>query len=422
MRQYRAIVFSMLAGVACAKSAAAQSQAPEPTTRPATQEYVTREEYERLRAELESVRPRVEAAPADQKRRGGAGSLFDNDRFLVTGYAFAGFSDEHAGGNTFSAGLAPIFLWRVTDKIFVEAEVELGLNNESGDGETEVNLEYADINFIINDYMTLRAGKFLTPFGQFPERLHPAWINKLPDFPLAYAEEGGLVPFSSLGAEVRGAVLVHPGGFDSKLVYAAYVANGPSLVTDDEEGAGTLDDANYDDNNNNKTVGGRIGFLPFPELEVGYSIMYGDVADGTTAVLNGVDVSYVRDIDAIAGTIDARAEWIWSNVETVTFDETGAGGFGPLTFSNKRNGGYAQLAYRPTQLDNKILRSTEFVTRYDNLHVPGEAPGQVSTQRVTFGVDYWATSNVVIKAAYRLDDPERGEHNNALLLQVAVGF
>src|SRR4051812_44113368 len=277
---------------------------------PTTPDYVTREEYERLRAELDSVRRQVDEKRPPGQSRGGAGSLFDNDRFLVTGYATAGFSDEHAGNSTFSAGINPIFLWRINDRIFVEAEVELGLNNESGSGETEVNLEYADINFILNDYATLRVGKFLTPFGQFPERLHPAWINKLPDFPLVYTEDGGLVPFASLGAEVRGAVPLRSGG-DSKLVYAAYVANGPSLITDDADAAGTITDTNFDDVNSNKAVGGRVGYLPVPELEVGASVLYGDVADGTNALIWGVDASYSRDIAAIRGTLDARTEWVW---------------------------------------------------------------------------------------------------------------
>jgi hypothetical protein len=297
----------------------------------------------------------------------------------------------------------------------------MSLTNEGGEGETDVGLEYADINFILNDYATLRVGKFLTPFGQFPERLHPAWINKLPDFPLVYTEDGGLVPFASLGAEVRGAVPLHSGG-DSKLVYAAYVANGPSLITDDADAAGTITDTNFDDVNSNKTVGGRVGYLPVPELEVGASVLYGDVADGTNALIWGVDASYSRDIAAIRGTLDARTEWVWSDVETTTFDPTGAEGFGPLRFANKRHGGYVQLAYRPTQVDSKLLRNLEYVGRYDELHVPAKAPGLVSARRATFGVDYWLTSNVVFKAAFRLDDPSHGEHDNAFFLQAAVGF
>jgi hypothetical protein len=69
-----------------------------------------------------------------------------------------------------------------------------------------------------------------------------------------------------------------------------------------------------------------------------------------------------------------------------------------------------------------VVRNLEFVGRYDTLHAPADAPGAETDTRFTFGVDYWLTPNVVLKAAYQLDDPEHGPHDNALLLQAAVGF
>jgi len=377
---------------------------------------VTREEYDRLRSELNDVKQRVD------ERRGG-GSIFDDDRFLVTGYASAGYVNRRSV-STFTAGINPIFVFRINDRIFVESEVGLELATEDGVSSTETNLEYADINFIVNDYMTVTAGKFLTPFGQFPERLHPAWINKLSDFPLPYNEETGLVPFSSLGVQVRGAVPVGRLGpwSDGKVVYAAYVANGPSLIEDSADEAGNLNFENFTDNNDSKAVGGRLGFLPVPELEIGGSIQWGKVSGDADALLLGVDAAYQKEIQPISGTIEARVEWIWSSVDTVTFDETGAAGFGPLRYKNDRNGGYAQLAYRPTLCDNRMLRNLELVTRYDTIHVPAAAPGAATDTRLTFGVDYWLAPNVLLKAAYQIDSPEHGPHDNGVMLQAAVGF
>jgi hypothetical protein len=394
------------------------------TTAPPSGDYVTRDEYDRLRSELRDVRHRVDARGSRSDAAAGAGSIFDNDRFLITGYATADYVNRRSE-STFSAGINPIFVFRITDRIFVESELELGLSTEDGVSSTETNLEYADINFIVNDYMTVRAGKFLTPFGQFPERLHPTWINKLPDHPLPYEEETGLVPFSSLGVEVRGAVPVARLGMegsDAKLVYAAYVANGPSLIDDSPDEAGNLDFDNFTDNNDSKSVGGRLGLLPIPELEIGGSFQWGKVGDNADALLLGVDAAYQKEIEPLLGTIDARVEWVWSRVDTVTFDETGAAGFGPLRYKNNRNGGYAQLAYRPTRVSDPIVRNLEFVGRYDTIHAPAAAPGAATDTRFTLGVDYWVTPNVVLKAAYEFDSPEHGPHDNALLLQAAVGF
>ncbi|MEO6064756.1 MAG: hypothetical protein ABIP49_03110, partial [Lysobacterales bacterium] len=266
-----------------------------------------------------------------------------------------------------------------------------------------------------------RAGQFLTPFGQFPERLHPAWINKLPDFPLIYQEEGGLVPFSNLGVELRGAVPVK----STKFNYAVYVANGSALNTEDPDEAGQLVGENFSDNNGNKAVGGRIGFLPIPQLEIGYSIQSAEVGagdfSGTSALLQGVDVSYQRDSEALRGTLDLRAEWIWSSVDTATYDFDGSLGFGPVTFDNKRSGGYVQAAYRPTKLGGWI-KNVEGVCRYDLIDQPSGAPGSFDEQRVTFGLNYWFGPSAVLKTAYQLDDSAEGGNRNGFFIQAAVGF
>ena len=417
MRLHGTLAAAVLAGVGWANGAKAQSDQPG-SAPPTTRDYVTRDEYDRLRSELNDIRRRV-----DHREGAGGGGFFGDDRFLVTGYATAGYVNRRSE-STFTAGINPIFVFRITDRIFVESEVGLELATEDGVSSTDTNLEYADINFIINDYMTVRAGKFLTPFGQFPGRLHPTWINKLPDHPLPYEEETGLVPFTSLGVEVRGAVPVGRLGMgsDAKIVYAAYVANGPSLIEDSADNAGNLDFDNFADNNDSKAVGGRLGFLPVPELEVGGSIEWGKVSGDADALLLGVDAAYQKEIEPLGGTIDARVEWVWSRVDTVTFDPTGAAGFGPLRYTNDRNGGYAQLAYRPTLCHDRIVRDLEFVTRYDTIHVPAAAPGAATDTRLTFGVDYWLTPGVVLKAAYQFDSPEHGPHDNGLMLQAAVGF
>lgn len=417
----------------------AAAQTP-PSTAPSTGGYVTREEYEALKSELEAMRREMKAAKEASATKEEVDQTIEEiekdikanhdkisdltlgtSKFLITGYTFAGFTDRRREGSSFNAGFNPIFLWKVSDRIFVEAEPELELETEDGEGSTRINLEYADINFFLNDYMTLRGGQILTPFGQFPERLHPAWINKLPDFPLVYQEEGGLVPFSILGFELRGAVPVR----SAKVNYGVYVANGPSLNTDDPDRAGQLIGGNFSDNNRNKTVGGRVGFLPIPQLEIGYSIQAGDVGGGdfkgTSALLQGVDVSYVHDSDALRGVLDFRAEWVWSQVDRATYDPDGSLGFGPVSFSNKRNGGYVQVAYRPTKLGGWV-KNLEGVCRYDRIDQPGGAPGSFDEQRVTFGLDYWFAPSAVLKAAYQLDDRDEGGNRNGFFVQAAVGF
>lgn len=428
------------AGLLVAVGSLRASAQPAPAAAPSTRGYIRREEDEKLKGGFESLRQEVQAtkgaAPTQEEVdetieeiekdlksvKGLADDLrLGTSKFLITGYTFAGFTDLNGENSSFNAGFNPIFLWKVSDRIFVEAEPEFELESEDGAGETAVILEYANINFFLNDYMIVRGGLFLTAFGQFPERLHPAWINKLPDFPLVYQEEGGLVQFSNLGFELRGAVPVKSAKFN----YAVYIANGPGLNAEDQEEAGTLNFDNFDDTNGNKAVGGRVGFLPIHNLEIGYSIQSARVGSGdfsgVSGLLQGVDVSYVRDSDALRGVIDFRGEWVWSDVDDATYDPDGALGFGPLGFDNKRSGGYVQLAYRPTKLGGWVS-DLEGVCRYDLIDQPSGAPELFDEQRVTFGLNYWIGPSAVLKAAYQVDDRDGDEDRNGFFIQAAVGF
>jgi hypothetical protein len=345
-------------------------------------------------------------------------------KFLLTGYSFAGFTDKRGQNSSFSAGFNPIFLWELSDRLLFEGELEFELTSPHGTGssETETSLEYANFSYLLNDYMTIGAGKFLLPFGIFNERLHPAWINKLPDRPLPYDDEVGIAPEAGIGVFLRGAF---PAG-STKFNYAFYIDNGPALITEDLETAGMLDFDNFEDNNHNKTIGWRLGFLPVPELEVGYSMQAGKVNppefETVDMFLHAFDISYLKQINSLRGTIDARAEFVWSDVGKATYGPTAALPFGPLRFDNDRNGYYVQVAYRPTLADEKILRNLEFVMRYDSLDVPSGAPGSVSEHRWTPGIDYWVNPSTVLKLAYQFDSRSGERDQNALLMQAALGF
>jgi len=160
-----------------------------------------------------------------------AGNIFAQEaykpsktQFLVRGYGSAGFhssNDEGEKESTFNTGtFAPIFLFQLSDRLMFESEMEFGFE----DGTLETGLEYANIMYVMNDYMTVRAGKFLLPFGTFMERLHPAWINKLSTVPLGFGHDG-ITPSSGVGVELRGAFALQ----GSKFNYALYSTNGPKL-------------------------------------------------------------------------------------------------------------------------------------------------------------------------------------------------
>ncbi len=415
---------------------------------------VSREEYDALRREMREMkqeldalraggaRPaptsgKVQAAPqpaAETKTDGGFESLkkeiaaikeqveegrLGSTKFLLSGSAEAGLVVPDHGSSSFNAGFSPILLWQLTDTLLFEGEVEFELE----DSDTSTKLEYAQIAWSPFDFLTIGAGKFLTPMNVFVERYEPSWINKLPDTPLAVYD--GILPESIVGAQIRGGVPIGP----TRLSYALYIGNGAILNVDSAEAAGTLQFDNFSDGNDNKAIGGHIGFAPFaPYVEIGYGFEIGDANDPDDAVpdagyvLHSADVDVAVDSEQLAGRLGVRGQYAWSDVDRRTYDPDGTYGYGPLSFANKRDGGYAQAAYRPTHSGIRYLSDTELVFRFDNMNNPSGIPDLYDEMRYTFGLDYWLTSSTVFKMAYELDDRDGAQDNDSFLMQAATGF
>jgi hypothetical protein len=259
------------------------------------------------------------------------------------------------------------------------------------------------------------------PFGVYHNHFDPPWINKFPDDPLPFGDSA-IAPSSQVGVFVRGAVPAGP----TKITYDVYVTNGPQLITKDPDAAGSLNFDDFTDLNGNKAVGGRIGFLPFPDMELGYSLQVSQPQpngfDRAHATLQAFDFNYRPTVEAISGALDVRAEWVLSDVTKETYDPTGSLGFGPTKFGNYRQGGYVQVGYRPTLVANQFLRNVEFVGRYDWLTGPLNAPGGDHEKRITLGVDYWVAPNAVLKFAYEFDDRKVEPSQDAFLVQFGIGL
>ena len=407
--------------------------------------YVTRKEYEELKAqmlamkeELDAIKKEKGAIPKQESTEGRAvadmhkevapevappvvepeGPMLGTTKFYLAGWAEGMFEARNGRVSTFSASFNPIFLWELTPKLLFESRLEI----EPSGGGTNVNLVYAQLSYLLNDYITLGVGEFFSPSNVFVERFEPQWINKLPDRPLAVYH--GILPNISVGAEVRGGFPIGP----TRANYAFYVSNGPSLNTFDPRSAGTLDFNSYTDNNDDKAVGGRVGFLPVPGVEVGYGFETAEPGfQGTNfahvrSLVQSVDLDITRDSDLLRGRINLHAQYAWSKVDHAVYDPDGSLGFGPLAFTSKRDGGYALVAYRPTKVDVDFVRNLEMIFRWDHLSRDPSGLGDPEEDRWTLGLDYWLSPSTVVKAAYEWDNP-RGEPNkNALLLQAAMGF
>ena len=358
--------------------------------------FVTRAEFDELRAEVDATKATARA------------TLPGTSEFNLAGYGSAGLVyQENEGDRLFYATFNPLFLWKLSDRLLFEGELEFELEGD----ETDTALEQAHLAYLLDDYVTADAGKFLNPMDAFVERFHMAWVNHLPDKPLAVYD--GLLPESIVGAQLRGGVPVGP----AQVTYAVFAGNAPALVTDTNADPGTLSFDNFSNPDGHFVYGGHIGFLPVPALEVGYGLMAGNVApsggDDVSALMQSVDFNGVLDSTVLSGMVRLNAQWVWSRLGTFNY--------GVDAFDNNRDGGYAQIAYRPTKWGIPALGKFEPVYRYDVLEQK-DTPTGTNERRNTVGLNYWLTAMTVVKAAYQLDSTDGGVDHNAVLVQFATGF
>src|SRR5262245_31736021 len=335
-------------------------------------------------------------------------------RLSLVGYGFAGFEwQERANANTFLAGFEPIFLYRLSDRLLFEGDLELKLE----DTETSVDLEYAQIDYLVNNYLTVVAGKFLLPFGEFIERQHQVWINKLVSRPLPFREgdEGGLLPFSELGVQARGVIPLRYGE-GARAEYSLYVTNGPRFESDER---GAFFEANNTDQNRAKGYGARIGvdLLPYDaglgRLRLGASTFDGQWSNHSKRWFTswGVDSVYQN------GPLALRGEYLQTRRAMPTSIP-----------DDKGEGWYIQAAYLLHAVPVPYLDHTELIARYSGqtqnaLTADALAEGFLRNPRlVALGLDYWIAPSVVWKLEYDRDMPAKARDSNALLTQFAVGF
>ena len=140
------------------------------------------------------------------------------------------------------------------------------------------------------------------------------------------------------------------------------------------------------------------------------------------ALVQSVDLDVTRDSDLLKGRVSLFAQYAWSHVDHAVYDPDGSLGFGPLAFTSKQDGGYAEIAYRPTKLDNDFLRNLEMIFRWDHLSRDPSGLGDPEETRWTLGLNYWLSPSTVLKAAYEWDEANGEPNRNALLIQMAMGF
>lgn len=320
---------------------------------------------------------------------------------MVTGYADfeATITNPDGDGNSdffFDNHHANLILvGSIFEDLFAAAEVEY---EHAGD---EIALEYAYFAYTGIPNHRIMAGKFIVPFGRFNKDLHPTFINKMPDTPLGFRN---IMPgtYNDVGVWVSGTQPISEGS-GARVVYDGFVVNG-LLGEDggdirsfrdniDESRTGTPDD--------NKAVGGRLGFELGPQgLEFGGSVYHGNYSDDeATGTLNltlfGADAAFRRE------GFEVRGEYVRAEQEITGGDLV-------------KQGGYGQVSYL-------VVPQFEPVVRYSLRDMPLEDQDQ---RRLSFGVNFHISAASIFRLAYHFNMEETGfeSDNNAIVSQWNIIF
>jgi len=363
-----------------------------------------------LLAALAAPAAMAQATPADDPAPGAASALPSPAEpavlFHFAGYADATYVDTQ--GDAGSAGvftLAPIFHLQFADRVFLETELELEADDR---GNTETAVEYATVNWLLNDHLALVVGKFLSPTGYFFQNLHPSWVNKMASRPAGFGH-GGANPISDVGVQLRGGKTFANG---QHINCAVYNGNGPRLGLEEMEDFDLDTEGSTHNPDNQRVTGGRLGWMPIPTLELGASYARGDVVLDPGSMSDMPEPSRQYRVDGFdfawraTKALDLRGEWIRQRV--------GEASASMLPESARWRAWYVQGAYRfGADRWEAVLRRGDSVSPH----------AEATFKQTALGLNYLIRSRAMIKLTREFNDSAyAGANADRLLLQLAYGF
>src|SRR5665647_2019671 len=279
---------------------------------------------------------------------------------------------------------SPMLFWRHGKKILVGFEPSF-----AGD---QLGVNWADISYFVAPNVILRAGYLVIPFGFYPKHLAAGWITKLASDPFGVADAP---PTTDYGVEVEGGLQAGTMKFN----YDFSLTNGMQLLPD-----GHLQASGISDNNNNKTLTGRIGWLPFSNssLELGVSGLTGKVGDigstfqNVTANMYAFDMNMVENISPFQLNIKGQ----YNIINVGQADYINPADNSTYSFTNHTTTGFIQASLRPSFSDNNVFKNFELAGRYGDFTTAKNAIWGAKQTGWAAGLDYWLTWRTVVKFTY----------------------
>ena len=318
-----------------------------------------------------------------------------DDHFMVVGLTTFGFvrnktTTTFAGSSQVSKTnsladadhyeFSPMFLWRHGNKFLLEFEPSFS-NDQLG-------VNWAAISYFALPGLIIRGGYLVLPFGTYNKRLAAGWINKFASDP------EGVAGASDYAVEAEGGIQAG----SMKWSYDVAISNGMMLNPD-----GTTQSVGITDNNKNKTITARIGWLPLSNssIELGASIMTGKVGDAGTknenvmANLYALDLNIVENINPFQLNIKGQ----YSITDIGHADYINPVDSSTYSFNNHTTTGYVMAALRPVSFKN-FIKNFEIAGRYGNYTSPANSLFGTKDNSLALSLNYWLNWRTVVRYTY----------------------
>lgn len=294
-------------------------------------------------------------------------------------------NSTNAGVNFFQPVFAPVVVAPLGKLFLFESRFDLRefyiRQNGTGPykGTFVGSTQYLQLDYIASPHITVTAGRFLTPFGTYNERLTAIWIPNFQDAPLMFPI-GTRTTASSDGGMLRGVAFSKP---SVQMNYVGYFSAS----------------SNVSQFQSARTAGGRIGFyFPSQRIEIGTS--YSRFLQGTHNNSVGADFWWLP----WRSPLQVRSEYAHG---------PGAQGY------------WIEAAYRLSQWGgaDSIIGRLEPVFRmqqvFRNSPSPGDGLPAANTQQADFGLDYNFPHNVRLNSSYSREFSKTGDAN---ILDVSLTY
>jgi hypothetical protein len=223
--------------------------------------------------------------------------------------------------------LVPFIFADITDRVKFATEIEIergGTNSPQGDGTIQV--EFAQLDYLIDERINLRGGILLMPVGKF-NLLHDSPLNDLVDRPMVSRL---IIPSTwfEAGAGIYGTF--YPSAL-SKIDYELYAVNGMTQT------AGAVTDLGIRgargsvsrDRDDSKAIVGRLAFSPMLGIEIAGSGYHGQYKPSTATVGSGNIDIFAVDWTLQRGPFELIGEAAWTRISNNNATGVAGNAIGP---------------------------------------------------------------------------------------------